>query len=95
MTVLLSKCRIQCDRKEVKRMQDVYVNVNKLKGKIIENGETVETLAEKIGVDRATLYRKMSNNGKTMLIKDANNIVAALKLTTDEAIAIFFSHTVA
>lgn len=76
-------------------MQDVYVNVNKLKGKIIENGETVGTLAEKIGVDRATLYRKMSNNGETMLVKDANNIVTALNLTTEDAIAIFFSQTVA
>ena len=67
------------------------INVNKLKGKIIENGLTVSALAEKIGVDRATLYRKMSNNGDTMLVKDANNIAAALKLTADEAMAIFFS----
>ena len=44
------------------------VNVNKLKGKIVENGMTVSTLAEKIGVDRATLYRKLSNNGETMLV---------------------------
>lgn len=50
------------------------VNVNKLKGKIVENGMTVSALAEKIGVDRATLYRKLSNNGETMLVKDANAI---------------------
>lgn len=66
------------------------VNINKLKGKIIENGFTVATLSEKIGVDRATLYRKMSNNGDTMLIRDANNIVAALNLTPAEAASIFF-----
>lgn len=65
------------------------VNINKLKGKIIENGFTVATLAEKIGVDRATLYRKMSNNGDTMLIRDANNIAAALNLTPAEAASIF------
>lgn len=71
------------------------VNINKLKGKIIENGLTISTLAEKLGIDRATLYRKMSNNGETMLVKDANNIVSALHLTADEAMAIFFSQLVA
>ena len=71
------------------------INVNKLKGKIVENGLTVAKLAEKIGVDRATLYRKMSNNGETMLVKDANNIATALELTADEALAIFFSQYVA
>lgn len=71
------------------------VNVNKLKGKIVENGMTVTALAEKIGVDRATLYRKLSNNGETMLVKDANAIVSALNLTAEDALAIFFSQIVA
>ena len=71
------------------------VNVNQLKGKIVENGMTVSALAEKIGVDRATLYRKLSNNGETMLVKDANAIVSALNLTADDALAIFFSQVVA
>lgn len=73
------------------------VNVNKLKGKIVENGMTVTALAEKIGVDRATLYRKLSNNGETMLVKDANAIVSALHLTAEDALAIFLvrlSHSV-
>lgn len=76
-------------------MEGSIVNINKLKGKIVENGMTVSALAEKIGLDRATLYRKMSNNGESMLVKDANNIVAALNLNADEALAIFFSQTVA
>ena len=67
------------------------VNVNKLKGKIVQNGMTVSTLAEKIGVDRATLYRKLSNNGETMLVKDANAIVSALHLTAEDALAIFLA----
>lgn len=71
------------------------VNVNKLKGKIVENGMTVSSLAEKIGVDRATLYRKLSNNGETMLVKDANAIVSVLHLTAEDALAIFFSQIVA
>lgn len=71
------------------------VNINKLKGKIVENGTTVAELAEKMGVDRATLYRKMSNGGETMLVKDANAIVEALHLNADEAVAIFFGTIVA
>ena len=71
------------------------INVNKLKGKIVENGMTVSALAEKIGVDRATLYRKLSNNGETMLVKDANAIVSALHLPAEDALAIFFSQFVA
>lgn len=71
------------------------VNVNKLKGKIVEKGMTVANLAEKLGIDRATLYRKLSNGGETMLVRDANNIVTALNLTADEAIAIFFGQIVA
>lgn len=71
------------------------VNVNKLKGKIVENGLTVTSLAQKIGIDRATLYRKLSNNGETMLIKDANAIISVLGLSADEAMTIFFSQFVA
>ncbi len=71
------------------------MNINKLKGKIVENGMTVEALAEKMGIDRSTLYRKMSNDGETMLVKDANRIVSVLNLTQQDAIAIFFSHFVA
>lgn len=71
------------------------VNVNKLKGKIVENGLTIATLAQKIGIDRATLYRKLSNNGETMLIKDANAIISVLGLSADEAMAIFFNQFVA
>ena len=71
------------------------MNINKLKGKIVENGMTVEALAEKMGIDRSTLYRKMSNDGETMLIKDANRILSVLNLTQQDAIAIFFSQFVA
>ena len=71
------------------------VNVNKLKGKIVESGMSVASLAKIIGMDKATLYRKLANNGDTMLVKDANNIVRALHLSVDDAVSIFFSHLVA
>lgn len=74
---------------------NMNVNVNKLKAKLVENGMSVEDLAEKIEVDRATLYRKMSNGGRTMLVRDANAIARVLKLTAEEAVAIFFGQSVA
>ena len=70
-------------------------NVNKLKGKMVENEMSVAKLAVEIGMDRATLYRKLSNNAETLLIKEANAIVSALGLTPNEAVAIFFSQLVA
>ncbi len=73
----------------------MLINVNKLKGKIIENGLSIETLAAEMGIDRSTLYRKLKNDGDTMLIKDANKIVKILNLTTTEAMDIFFSQFVA
>lgn len=71
------------------------MNVNKLKGKIVENGLNVTLLAEKIGIDRATLYRKLNDRGERLTIKEANAIVEILDLTEEESTAIFFSRTVA
>lgn len=66
-------------------------NVNKLKGKIVECGLNVPTLAKKLGIDKATLYRKLSSGGGSFTIKEANIIVKELKLSEDEANAVFFS----
>lgn len=71
------------------------VNVNKLKGKIVEKGLNIEQLAEKIGIDRATMYRKLRNDCENLLINEANAIVAALGLTAEEAMSIFFAQYVA
>lgn len=71
------------------------VNINKLKGKVVEKGMTIEKLAEQIGVDRSTLYRKMGSDGETFTIKEANMICDALDLDGREATAIFFSQYVA
>ncbi|MGJ0847473.1 helix-turn-helix domain-containing protein [Tissierella praeacuta] len=71
------------------------VNINKLKGKIVEKGLTIEKLAEKIGVDKSTLYRKIGNEGEAFTIKEANLICEILELNGKEATEIFFSQIVA
>lgn len=70
------------------------VDVSKLKGKIVEHNTTQEELASKIGIAKSTFYRKMKQNGN-FSIKEVNLIVSELYLSKDEAMAIFFSETVA
>lgn len=65
------------------------MNIRKLKGKMVEKGFNVETLASKIGIDKSTLYRKL-NEGEKLTIGDAQKIKAELELTDDEANIIFF-----
>lgn len=71
------------------------VNVMKLKGKIVENGMTVGRLADKIGIDRSTFYRRLENKGESFTIRETIKICDALNLTRDEAVGIFFTHYVA
>lgn len=71
------------------------MNVNKLKGKIVEKGMTVERLSNLIGMDRSTFYRKLNNQGETFTVKEVNLIRKHLHLTKDEAMEIFFTNFVA
>ena len=64
------------------------MNVQKLKGKIVENGMNVETFAKKIGVARTSIYRKLNNSQFT--IGEVRKIKETLGLSNEEAIAIFF-----
>lgn len=63
------------------------------KAMLVKKGINVEELAKKIGLDRATLYRKVNNN--TLTLTDINNIIQALDLTEDETMAIFFKNEIA
>lgn len=66
------------------------MKTNKLKGKIVEKGMNVEALADKIGLERSTLYRKL-NNFEKISIGEAMRMKVALEMTDDEAISIFLS----
>ena len=70
------------------------VNVNKLKAKMVENGINVETLADRINMDRNTLYRRLSDGNK-FTIGEADAISRELSLSADEVHAIFFTQFVA
>ncbi len=70
------------------------VNVNKLRGVLAERGLSVVSISHKIGIDKATFYRKLNGKGEMFTIREADLIVKELALTKDEAIAIFFNQFV-
>ena len=70
-------------------------NMDKLRGKMTEKRMSVEELAGILGLTKATVYRKISTDGETFTVGEANKIVETLNLTTDEALAIFFAAEVA
>ena len=63
------------------------IDMNKLNGKIVERETTKEAIADEIGINRSTFYRRLKN-GK-LLIGDMHKICEVLNLTKDEAIEIF------
>ena len=71
------------------------VNVNKLKGRIVEQGFSVSRLARHISLDRGTFYRKMAANGDGFTVREVVEIAKALQLNKDEVNAIFFGTEVA
>jgi plasmid maintenance system antidote protein VapI len=68
----------------------VEVKVNKLKGKIVEKGMNVETVAKRIGIERSSMYRKL-NNFEKITIGEARKLKDVLELSNEEASAIFFA----
>ena len=70
------------------------VNVDLLRVKIAERKTNVSEVAGRMGVDKATLYRRIADSS-SFTIGEVVKIVEILKLSHDEAISIFFSHSVA
>lgn len=66
------------------------MKMNKLKAKIVEKGMNVEALADAIGIDRSSLYRKL-NNFEKITIGEALRMKEALEMTDAEASDIFLS----
>lgn len=66
------------------------MNVNKLKGKIVEHGMKIGDLASVIGIDRSSFYRKL-NEMEKFTIGEAGKIRNALCICDADMIEIFFS----
>lgn len=67
----------------------MQTNMDILRGKMTERKMGIEQLAEKIGIDPSTFYRKMRTNGESFTVGQMHQIVNVLNLTHEEAAAIF------
>ncbi len=66
------------------------VDIQKLKGRIVEKSKNVHEVAKEIGIDKSTLYRKIKSNGSTLTIKEVTAIAQCLQLSYDDIRTIFF-----
>ena len=71
------------------------VNVQKLKGKMVEQGFNISSFAEAIGVDKSTLYRRFDDGGQSFTIGEIERMAEVLVLTSEEIHSIFFTKSVA
>lgn len=65
-------------------------NRKKFRGQVIEKGFTLDEIANKIGVNPATLYRKMSGESDFSR-KEIQDISAVLRLSDEDIMLIFFA----
>ena len=68
------------------------IRTNELKAQMVRINMTQKELAKIIGMDPATLNRKINNEaGSVMTIKEANEIAQALKIPRESMTDIFFA----
>lgn len=70
------------------------VNTSLLRDKISEKRTSVAEVASKMGIDKATLYRRILD-GQTFTIGEVGKITEILELSHAESISIFFGQGVA
>lgn len=69
------------------------MNVNELKAELVRQGVSLRTLATILGIDRSTLYKKMS--GRTQFLQsEIAKIGEILHLDSNKIVAIFFDNKV-
>lgn len=65
------------------------VNIPKLKGKMVEMSVSAETLANHMGINVATLYRRF-NEPDSFTVKEVRQISELIHLTANDVDSIFF-----
>lgn len=65
-------------------------NINKLKGKMAEEGYTMKSLSKKTGMSETTLRRKISFEEHDFTIDESIKVKKLLKMTDEEYLYIFF-----
>ena len=70
------------------------VDARLLRKKIAEQGFNVGEVALRMGIDKATLYRRIAHS-ESFTIGEVGKMTEILGLSCEEAVSIFFSHCVA
>ena len=71
------------------------VNIRKLKAKLVEKDISIIQLANIIGIDKSTVYKKLNKSGENFTVKDVERISKALSLPYEDINDIFFTNIVA
>lgn len=72
------------------------VNTTKLKAKMVERNATIASMAEALGINQATVYRKLNGSGDKFTVGEVCGMIRCLGLTSPEEItSIFFADIVA
>lgn len=66
------------------------MNIDKLKGKLVEKKKTYEECSKALGVTITTFSNKMNGNSK-FYVEEINSLSRFLGLTNDEKIDIFLN----
>lgn len=66
------------------------VNIERLKTALKSRGVTIEQASERIGVNPATFYRRISQDGKNFTVAEVGMLVNLLGLDAKDMQAIFF-----
>lgn len=69
----------------------MFTNIDELKRKMSEKGFSNEEMAESMGINPSTLYRKLQKGGESFTVGQMHRIVEVLKLTQEEVAFIFLS----
>ena len=69
----------------------MVANANKLKGKIVENGYTLQRFAEAIGMSHMALYNKINREQYEFTIGESARAMKVLNLTKDDYLDIFIN----
>lgn len=67
------------------------MDIQTLKVKINSKGLCYKKVADALGIDISTFYRKLERSGSTFTIAQATQLTKILDLTEDEVQSIFFT----